>query len=272
MTVIGIIGTGSLGTHLVRMLLSHSRKSPVKHRPRIDVIGSVRNYERRNYLECTFGSSMQLYDNRLVARLSDIILISVKPEQVKEVCEDIKNTLTLYPRKIIISTAAAVPLNKLLGWLPTDSTVIRCTSNIPCSLGSGLVTYYSNASNAREIMDTVFYPNKILEVKSDKSIDIATVITGCGPAFIAWYIDCLKDIGEEQFCTNGLKIMLSQTIIGTGEMLAIQDPDNLIRAAAFPNGATDTALKELTQNGAKAKVQGAFMSAYNHINKMSEEL
>lgn len=270
--IAGIIGTGSLGTHLIRMINSRPDISKLPYQPRkfpLAVIGSVRTYKRERYLrDCYF---IELFkDNKEVAKRANIVLLSVKPSQIKDVCQEIASHLD--PNTAVISAAAAVPLDKLHEWLPNTKTVIRCMPNVACSIGSGVATYYSNSSDAFDVMHEVFVPNLILPVSSDKEMDTSTLISGCSPAFLAWYVDCLKLLGYSYLPPETLNKMITQTMIGTAEMLKRQSSEQIIRAVASPGGATEAALKSLNDNKVDELITEGIMVAKKRIDDISSML
>lgn len=274
---VGIIGTGSLGTHLAKMLLTQRElktlmEYPCKHYvPPISVIGSVRSPDREGYLDYHFGHSLRLFRNNSdIAKKSDIIILSVKPGQVKAVCEEIKTALR--EDKIVISTAAAVSLDKLHEWLPRHPNIIRCMPNVPCSIGSGVATYYSKYKHAQLVMDDLFKPNEVIPLYSDKEMDVSTIVSGCGPALISYYIDSIMKAVEGSLHPQTLNNLISHTMIGTADMLKNQSVKEIIKQVASPNGATERALLMMNKHEVDKEVRLAVATAYNHIQRINENL
>lgn len=274
---VGIIGTGALGTHLAKMLLTQRElktlmEYPCHHYiPPISVIGSVTNAEREGYLEYHFGHSLRMsYNNKDIVRKSDIIILSVKPNQMKAVCEEIKTVMR--EDKVVISTAAAVSLDKLHSWLPRNQNIIRCMPNIPCSIGSGVATYYSKYKHAQLVMDDLFKPNKIIPLYSDKEMDASTLISGCGPALISWYNDALNKTADKSLHPKTLNEILAHTMIGTAKMLETNSSRQIIKDVACPKGATEIILTKLTEQGTDKQIQVAISAANDHIQKIISDL
>lgn len=264
---IGIIGIGSLGEQLTKMLL----RRPENLLPRVSVIGSVRRSARKQELLDKFGTQINLFeDNRQVATKSDIIILSVKPGQIKDVCKEI--TPLLLDSVPVISAAAAIPLAKLHQWIPSTNTIIRCMPNIPCSIGAGVSTYYSQSSYADSLMSDIFAPNTVLSVNNDAEVDASTLIAGCGPAFFAWYAECLKTIAEGTIEKSVLMKMITETMKGTAEMLQKSNPDEIIRAVASPKGATEAALSSFKHNRIDEEINVALLTAQRRIEAIVSSL
>jgi len=259
---IGIIGVGSMGEQLGRMILRHHKQKTL--------IGSVRNYSRKDNINKLFGTTFTMLDNKEIAKKSDVIILSTKPTQIRDVCKEI--TQHVNPDTPIISAAAAVPLTKLKEWLPQSNFIIRCMPNIPCSIGKGVVTFYSNDQLGYKTMMDIFTPNMVVEVVSDNEVDTSTLITGCGPAFIAWYTKYLKLVANGILDPNILDSMMAQTLIGTGQLLRNSSDSDIINAVASPNGVTESALLEFQKNNIDIHIYNSLKKAQNRVDTIASRL
>ena len=112
-----------MGEHLIKMLYK-------KYRP---MNLSYRRDERKEELEREFPiNTLFSRDNKVIVKHSNYLILSVKPVQMKEVCQEINFLPEDFP---IISAAAAIPLDLLHKWLPNNRNIIRCMPNIPCISG-----------------------------------------------------------------------------------------------------------------------------------------
>src|SRR5881396_2551609 len=96
---VAVLGLGKIGTILLRGLLK-AGLSPS------NACATVRHADRTRAL----GGKLPLAvgtDNRAAARSADIILISVKPQNVGELLDEIRPEVT--PAKLVVSVAASVP-------------------------------------------------------------------------------------------------------------------------------------------------------------------
>lgn len=257
---------GNLGEHIAKMIL-HRNVYDLKLLP---VIGSYRREEKKEYLIKNFSRMDVCESNPAIAHRSDVVILTVKPGQIKGVCQEIASSLT--PDTIIISAAAAVPLAKLKEWLPNSQVIIRCMPNIPCSIGKGIVSYYSNSLQAESIMEKVFAPNKIIAVSDDSQVDASTLISGCGPAFFSWYAECIKRIGVDKLPPHILNSMIVETMSGTAALLNHHTAADIIQRVASPKGATEAALLSFKDNQVDVDITGALMSAQKRIDAMASTL
>lgn len=258
--MIGIIGSGNIGQSIARMLLNNNKK----------VVCSVRSQNRLDELKVT------LYDNNIkfkklnweVTKLSSAIILSVKPNIVRKVCYEISPFIT--PNKPIISVAAAVPLDKLHEWLPKNSTIIRAMPNVlPAT--SNVVPYISN-SNVEDILEYIFEDNILMRLEQDEEIDAATLISGCGPAFLSWFSEIIGRVGDGVLSDEVIKELVCNTMIGTGMKLISTDSEEIIRTVASKGGATEAALNQMNEMGLDKDIEDAINMAHDKINTLVKEL
>ena len=258
MSRVGIIGLGNLGKALAEMLI---------RRPDIKVIGSVRRPEHLRALTIQLPEVEVVDNNAEVIANSNVLILAVKPNQMRDVCAGISSHICLP----IISVAAAVPLNKLHQWLPHKSAIIRCMPNLPCSIGAGVVPYYSYQPTD-DLMQDIFAPNRVIAMDNDAEIDAATVISGCGPAFISWFSDQLYKIGQMRIPDAKLQSMIAQTICGTGLLLETKSSATIMKEVASPKGATEAALRLLQDGAMETYIHTALKGAHSRISDMADKL
>ncbi len=267
---LGIIGMGSLGTCLSNMVINRQNKKQIasnQHYNKYDIIGSNQSGKTKSDHDdvVLYKSDM----NEMIARRSDVIILSVKPSMLMKVCEQIKDAVS--EDTVIISTAAAVSLPKLSSYLPKSKIIIRCMPNIPCCIGSGVVTYISDHPFASYIMYDIFHPNMIIKMKSDEEIDISTILTGSFPAFLSWYLDTVNEFTDNMDDQIKRKI-LTKTMIGTARLLdnGLTTSD-IINAVSSPGGTTEATLRALELNRTNESIKAALRTARDRITALSKE-
>lgn len=284
---VGIIGIGCLGEHIAKMLI---RRPEISLGP-ISVLSNAFDSARKLELFHKFNGNIfelkhsgpisrpnaiddnmpliLLENNGQVSKHSDYIILSVKPSQIKDICTEIKSYID--PNTPIISTAAAVPLDMLHKWLPESKNIIRCMPNIPCSIGEGTIIYHSHSDNIK-IMNDIFAPNLVVRVKSDAEIDALTLIAGCGPAFYAWYNECLKSAVCGILEDDVVDMIMMQTMIGTACMLKTMSNNEIIKTVASPQGATEKTLTTLMDKNVDKEIRNALLAAKERIETISSRL
>ncbi len=129
-------------------------------------------------------------NNVAVTKKADYIFIAVKPFVVKEVLKEIKSYTK---NKIILSIAAAVSLETLLSYSNADQKIIRLMPNIPVSENKGVIGFFANKnishSEKNNVIRLVSLLGKVFIVKKGEDLDVITLVSGCGPAISAYFIN-----------------------------------------------------------------------------------
>src|SRR5439155_11324413 len=116
---VAVLGLGKIGNILLQGLLkaglpAGSAVATVRHPERAQALGKER--------AVPVGT-----DNRAAARGADVILIAVKPQNVRELLEEIRADVT--PAQLVISVAASIPTGYIEDLLATPTPVIRAMPN-----------------------------------------------------------------------------------------------------------------------------------------------
>ncbi len=276
MKKIGIIGVGSLGTHLTKLICRNNLQSFLTVSDR-----NVEKLIKVNDLNNTDGVSLAYNMDNILA--SDIIFLTVKPDNIKSVCNDIKHTMKISwnhswtPKKTIVSAAAGVPAFKIRRWLGGDYNIVRFMPNIPISVGSGSIVWYSEDIHThdeiRRVLDDISEGPTSLWVNDEELIDAATIIFGSSPAYIAYFYKIYVEMGIEMgFTEDECCTMLSQVFAGTSELLNNFDSDSIIDQVASKGGATEKGLEMLDDNLFSDIIRNSLFSSLEQIKKITKKL
>ena len=116
---VGFIGTGNMAEALIRGLL-HAGVADKEQ-----VVGSDPREERCTEMEGRYGIRVTA-DNLEVARQADILVLSVKPQVMAKVLDQVGKHI--HPKALVISIAAGIPLAAIESKLP-QARVIRTMPN-----------------------------------------------------------------------------------------------------------------------------------------------
>src|SRR5262249_24273093 len=125
---LGFVGGGNMAAALVKGLL-HAKVVP----PEGIVVSDVKA-DRLTSLNETHGIRTTT-DNHELIRVSDVVVLSVKPQVVDKVLEAIGKDIR--PDQVVISVAAGVPLAAIEGRIPKGSRVVRSMPNTPATALAG---------------------------------------------------------------------------------------------------------------------------------------
>jgi len=202
-----------MGTALIAGLLE-TGKFQKKEISASDVSAERRLHVSRSYGIKCFSS------NKETVRNSDILIIAVEPKHVKEVLEDISDTIT---NQVVISIAAGIPIVFLKKYLKKQIPLFRAMPNSPCLVGEGAIALASQkgvSENEVKLVEEIFASVGKVFVLDEHLFDAVTGLSGSGPAYIYLVMDGLIEGGVRAGLSEDLALILvAQTVLGAGKMV-----------------------------------------------------
>lgn len=201
---------------------------------------------------------------------SDIIILCVKPDKIKEFLSEIKT-----PKKII-SIAAGITLSSIKNSLPEGSSAARLMPNLPLTAGQGAIGYISDGKLRETTVGLFSKLGLLVEVAKEELMNSVTGLSGSGPAFVFSFIQALAEGGVKSGLSYDQALRLAvQTVKGSAvymeEELAKDKslhPGALRNRVTSPGGTTVYGLEKLEENAFHFAVMNAVFAAF----KRSEEL
>jgi pyrroline-5-carboxylate reductase len=260
---IGIIGAGNMGEAILRGLHQKGMAKGI-------VVSELRS-DRRDAIKKTYGVET-LSDNRAVASQVQVVILAVKPQELKGVLQEIAPALE--PSTLLISIAAGASLGAIASILAKDVRLIRAMPNIAAlalesatALSPGAEVSAADLAQAREIFNAM---GKTVIV-SESLMDAVTGMSGSGPAYVSLFIEALADGGVRMGLPRKDALeMAIQTVLGTARLLTEQGehPAHLKDRVASPGGTTIAGIAALEAKG----FRGAVMEAVAAATQRSKEL
>ncbi|MFH1260136.1 MAG: pyrroline-5-carboxylate reductase [Elusimicrobiota bacterium] len=262
---IAFLGAGNMGEAIIQGLLVSKKVSPGQ------ILASDLNTEKLNLLSKKFKIKIAK-DNVRAAEEADIVILAVKPQQIKDLLIEIAPVIN--PRQVVISIAAGVRLDFLQKKLIKKIPLVRVMPNTPALIQTGAIAFAlgkwagrKEEILAREIFGVLGFVAKVEE----KFLDAVTALSGSGPAYIFYLAEILTETGKKLGLSAGLSRQLTlQTIFGAAKMLvkSNEEPQLLRKKVTSPGGTTEAALKVLEEK----KLSEIFHSALQAAKKRSIEL
>jgi len=251
---VGFVGTGNMGEALVQGLL-HGHLC----RPDQILCSDVRP-ERLKLVRETYGVKGTSH-NIEVVKQSEIILLSVKPQTMKHIIEEVSKYLDF--SKLIVSIAAGVSLAAIESHAGKELKLVRVMPNICVSVREGASAIAGGRHATKEdlaIAKTIFDSvGKSVLIEEDL-LDAVTGLSGSGPAYIFLIIDALADAGVKMGLSRHDSIILaSQTVLGAAKMLieTREHPGRLKDMVTSPGGTAIAGLHTLEQGGVRTTLINA---------------
>jgi pyrroline-5-carboxylate reductase len=217
-------------------------------------------------------------DNNEAVANADVVVLSVKPQVLKTVVEDLKETL-IANNPLIISIAAGIKAETLQSWIGQPQAIVRCMPNTPALLQCGASGLYktqevtdAQAQTAEQLMNAV---GLTLWVNDEAGIDAVTAVSGSGPAYYFLFMEAMQQAGEALgLDSDTAKQLTLQTALGAARMAleSTDSPAELRRKVTSPGGTTEQAINTFQQNNLEAIVKEAMQAAADRSQELSEIL
>ncbi len=202
-----------------------------------------------------------------------ILFLAVKPQLMEAVLPSLKGLVGA--ETVVVSIAAGKTLAFIEAHLG-KAAAIRAMPNTPAMVGRGVTGAYANEAvtpRQRETVDGLLSVSGPVEwVAAEGDIDAVTAVSGSGPAYVFYLVECMAEAGRKAGLPAELAMRLArETVSGAGELLhqASQDAATLRQNVTSPGGTTAAALSVLM---AEDGMQPLFDRAIAAARTRAEEL
>lgn len=202
-----------------------------------------------------------------------VLFIAVKPQVLDAVLPPFKQVVGA--DTVVVSIAAGKTLASLEAHLG-KAAMVRAMPNTPAMVGRGVTGAFANAEvgeRQRQLVNDLLKVSGPVEwVPEEADIDSVTAVSGSGPAYVFYLVECMAEAGRKLGLQADLAMRLArETVAGAGELLH-QSPDDASRLrqnVTSPGGTTAAALAVLmAQDG----MQPLFDEALEAARKRAQEL
>ena len=264
---LALIGAGKLGEGLLSGILG-SQLVPVGH---VEV--TVAHQPRADYLREKYGIKAHTNNVQAVSG-ADLVLVCLKPQQVKGFLREVKKVL----RKdvVIISSAASVTTSLIEREMGRPVRVVRAMPNTPCLIRQGMTALAAgrHASEADVRMaEEIFSSMGRCVVVDEKHMDAITGLSASGPAYVYMIIESLAEAGVKMGLPRDLSTELSaQTLLGASAMVLHtgEHPAKLKDIVTTPAGCTIDGLLELEEGRLRVTLIKAVVRAGERARQLVE--
>ena len=250
---LGFIGFGNMAVAIAKGLIAKGVLTPS------DIAASARDFGKLS----KNAAAMGIYaakSNAETADICDMVVLAVKPYQIKDVVSPIKDKLR---SKIVVSIAAGVMFSDLEGMLKSGTRHISAIPNTPVAVGEGIMICEEKHSLSPEdlrLFEGVFSPIALIEFLDAAHFSAAGTLSGCTPAFTAMYLEALGDAGVKHGLARAQSYRLAAKMLkGVGALYleSGEHPGAMKDAVCSPGGTTIKGVAALEQSGFRGAVIGA---------------
>jgi pyrroline-5-carboxylate reductase len=232
------------------------------------------NAENREKIQHTFGVSA-LPDLAGGVIGSDVIILSVKPQQLFDLTQKLSSLLS---DQLIISIAAGIRAIDIVRWLGGYQRVVRAMPNTPSLVRAGITGLYAasnvNEQDRKSAESILAAVGSTLWVDEEELLHAVTAISGSGPAYVFYFIESMQQAGMELGLTPMQAKRLSlQTFMGASSLASQSDEDAAILRARVTSkgGTTEQAIRMMEKSDIKCKIIAAIHAASERSHEMSDE-
>ncbi|MBU3144469.1 pyrroline-5-carboxylate reductase [Clostridium sp. CF012] len=214
-------------------------------------------------------------DNVEVAKVSDIVILAIKPNKYFEVIDEIKPYLK--NEVVIVTIAAGITLESMSNALGSTVKVIRTMPNTPALVGEGMSALCANKNITKEELQEVvkvFESFGRIEILEENLIDVVPAVSGSSPAYVYMFIEALGDGAVLQGMPRDKAYrMAAQAVLGAAKMVIEtgEHPGKLKDNVCSPGGATIAAVYTLEKNNFRGSVISAMESCSEKAIKMGKK-
>ena len=264
MPTIGFLGAGNMGASMLEGLLSGGTRPDQlhvfdKHESKISPFSKKKVHTHHSV--------------KTLAPACDIIVIAVKPQgmlaALKELCQYIAH------KPLIISVAAGISTAYMTKILGKDCAIVRAMPNTPAQIKAAAIGLFANdhvsteqKQSSEAICNSI---GKSVWLDTEAALDPVTALSGSGPAFVFYFMECLVDAATELGLDYHVAHELcTQTLLGSA-LLAQQNHDlgKLREQVTSKGGTTAAGLSQLTSSEFKSIIKTTLVAATQRAKELN---
>lgn len=261
------IGPGVMAEAMIVGLLNKKLAAPK------NILAAGPRPERGEELQRKYGIRTTT-DNAAAARAADVIVLSVKPQRLSEVMRGIKG---IPPDGLVLSIVAGAPIEKIRSGLK-HKPIVRSMPNTPGQIGQGITVWTASkevTDEQRGLARTILSAlGDEIFVEDENYLDMATALSGSGPAYVFLFMEALIDAGVHMgFPRRIAEQLVLQTIKGAAAFYeqAKLHPAALRNQVTSPGGTSAEALYYLEKAGLRTAISRAVWAAYQRSLELGKE-
>jgi pyrroline-5-carboxylate reductase len=264
---IAVIGAGIMGEAMIGGLLRKELVAPDQ------IMATGPREERRAELAQRY-SIRTTDDNVAAAHWAQVAVFALKPQMLPKLLPTLRGALS--DGELAISIIAGVPIRHFADAL-AHPAVVRAMPNTPAQIGESM-TVWTAADTvserqhgwAKTILGSLGHE---LYVVDENYLDMATALSGTGPAYFFLLMEAMIDAGVHLgFPRYMAQELVLQTMRGS-VLYAMQSGRHMAElrnGVTSPGGTTASALYELERGGLRTVLSDAIWAAYRRSAELGK--
>jgi pyrroline-5-carboxylate reductase len=264
---IAFIGPGVMAEAMIAGLLNKKLAKPE------NIVAAGPREERGTELQKKHGIKSTT-DNAAAVHGADVVVLSVKPQRLTEVMKGLKG---IRADALVLSIIAGANIKKISTGLKHKS-IVRSMPNTPGQIGEGITVWTASkevTDEQQEMTRAILGAlGEEVFVEDESYLDMATALSGSGPAYVFLFTEALIDAGVHMgFPRRIAEQLVLQTIKGSASYYqgASRHPATLRNQVTSPGGTSAEALYYLEKAGFRTAISRAVWAAYQRSLELGKE-
>jgi pyrroline-5-carboxylate reductase len=268
---LSFIGSGVMAEAMISGILNEGLTAP-DH-----MIASDPRQERGAELASRYGVKTTTA-NREAAKAAHIVLLSVKPQVLPAVLQELQGAVK--PEGLVLSIVAGARIGVMAAGLDHQA-IVRAMPNTPAQIGEGMSVWTATAAVSEEqrqqAQSILRALGEEIYLEDEEYLDMATALSGTGPAYVFLFMEAMIDAGVHLgFSRRIAQQLVLQTVRGSVDFArqSVAHPAELRNMVTSPGGTSAEALYQLEKGGFRTVLSRAIWAAYQksqYLGGLSEE-
>ncbi len=269
-TTLAFIGGGNMASSLIGGLVADGYNPG-------HILVSDPQHQKLADLAARFGVR-SVADNVDAARRADVLVLAVKPQALKQVCMELRDTVQAH-KPLLISIAAGVRESFVQEWLGGGLPLVRTMPNTPAMIQAGATVLHAGpgvTSDQHNLAESILRAVGLTRwVADEKELDAVTALSGSGPAYFFLVMESMEQAGVELgLDPETARLLTIQTALGAARMAmeSRDTPATLRERVTSPGGTTERALEIFDDGDLRALFRRALAGARDRSEELSKLL
>jgi pyrroline-5-carboxylate reductase len=265
---LAFVGSGVMAEAMIKGLLNQKLVAPER------IVASGPRAERGRELEERYGVRWTTSNVEAVED-ADVVVLAVKPQVLSRVMAELHGKIGA--KALVLSIIAGARIMNIAAGLGHEA-ITRAMPNTPAQVGAGMTVWTAaeqtsaeQQNQARAILAAL---GEELYVRDETYLDMATALSGTGPAYVFLFMEALVDAGVHLgFSRRIAQKLVIQTVLGAA-LFAQQSglhPAQLRDMVTSPGGTSAEALYQLEKGGLRTVLSRAVWAAYQRSRILGGE-
>lgn len=267
--ILAFIGPGVMAEAMIGGLIRQNLAKPEA------LIAAGPTIERLEHLRQHYQIQTSI-DNASAARQADVVVLSVKPQKLRRVLAELKDAIQ--PDTLVLSIVAGATM-ELIANSTGHKAVVRSMPNTPAQIGEGITVWTATEQVTVEMREMARQILKALGeeifVEEETYLDMATALSGTGPAYIFLFMEAMVDAGVHLgFPRRIAEQLVAHTVRGSVDYYTKHEEHvhlaRLRNQVTSPGGTSAAALYYLEKAGFRTAISRAIWAAYERSQELGQ--